>query len=110
MPSFGWYINRLRTMSPEEIGWRVQDAGRDLIDRGRFQWGFVPGGSGTPDLPAPTFSVTAAAPGAWVGADRARFEPWLAPLVARADAILQHRFTFFNLANHDLGTPIDWNR
>jgi hypothetical protein len=97
-------------MSPEEIGWRVQDAGRDLIDRGRFHWRIVPGGSGAPDLPAPTFSVTAAAPGAWVGADRARFEPWLAPLVARADAILRHRFTFFNLADHDLGTPIDWNR
>lgn len=97
-------------MSPEEVGWRLQDAARDLADRGRFRLRLHPGAATVPAIPEPSFRVTAAPPGAWVGADRAKFEPWLAPLVAHADAILRHRFSFFNLVNHDVGTPIDWNR
>ena len=61
-------------MSPQEVGWRLQDAGRDLVDRGRFRLRLHPGATTVPAIPEPSFRVTAAPVGAWAGADRAKFE------------------------------------
>ena len=42
MQSLNWYVNRLRTMTPREVAWRVSDAARDGLDRGRFAMRLYP--------------------------------------------------------------------
>jgi hypothetical protein len=113
MQSFNWYVNRLRTMSPREVAWRVADAARDGIDRARFGLRLYPQAS---DLTAPQ-PQSAAPPalctipvGVWRDVADDTERRWSGALTAKADQLMQHRFTFFNLKAHDLGTPIDWNR
>jgi hypothetical protein len=112
MQSLNWYVNRLRTMTPREVAWRVSDAARDGLDRGRFAMGLYPRPA---DVPAggPPRHGAALCPvpvGAWTGVEAAPIDGWRTALLAKADDLLRHRFSFFNLTAHDLGTPIDWNR
>src|SRR5688572_17275288 len=100
MPSINWYLNRLRTMSPGEIAWRVRDAGRDRIDRWRFAAGLIPGHAGSPNgvaFASSSCRLTDIPVGAWKGDIPPPLESWRGRLLAYADDVLAHRLSFFNL-------------
>jgi Heparinase II/III-like protein/Heparinase II/III N-terminus len=102
-------------MSPEELGWRVRSTLRDHVDRARLTLGRSPAprrGEGV-DLPGvePGFRVSDVGEGEWAGLGPETPESgWLRRLLDRADRIARHRLSFFDLADRDLGDPIDWNR
>jgi hypothetical protein len=115
MPTLSWYARRLRRMSPAEIGWRGRSALGGARDRLRFALRL------NPSLLAPlrhplgdlrgAAALCAVSPGAWgTAAPRSLEGRWATALIARADDIAAHRFSFLNLDRVDLGDPIDWNR
>lgn len=116
MQSPGWYLQRLRAMSPAEIAWRCWGAAQDVSDklllsarskpRPRRRLGYFPAESFEPGFRIGSrddFSRDAAAMVAATG-------PWLDRLLEQADAIASHRLSYFCLEGQDLGTPIQWNR
>ena len=100
-------------MSAGEVLWRGKSKIRDLKDRYRFALGLPPA--------VPSYNETIKTDrgiclsdfrvGEWTreGANDQEIE-WLKEVVARANKILEHRFSFFNLQDHYLGDPIDWNK
>ena len=90
-----WKLNRLRCMTPAEIGHRVVRAAAMRVERLGLLDAAVP----APDL------ARRAVP--WIHAD-ASFDP--APYVAAAERIAAGRLDVFALADCDLGTPPRWNR
>lgn len=109
MQSLSWYVRRLRTMSPAEIGWRIKSLLRDAADRYRIALGLVP--SPVIGDAEPAFRVTDMPVGAWESVQTGRNEAaWRERLMREADEIAGHRFSFFDLRRHDMGDPIDWNR
>jgi hypothetical protein len=90
-----WKLNRLRCMTPAEIGHRVVKAAATQAER----WGFV-----RCQVPAPDLSQHASP---WVHAD-ARVNP--AAILLAADRILAGRYDVFALENVELGSPPRWNR
>lgn len=116
MQTLTWYVQRLKTMSPGEVAWRVKSAVRDVGDRYRVAFGVLPSfnGSGYPNAGQrfiPGFRVADVERGAWSAPSASAEErEWRERVVKRADVIAQHRLSFFNLRDHDLGHPIDWNR
>jgi hypothetical protein len=90
-----WKLNRLRCMTPAEIGHRVVKAAAMRAER----WGFVRCVVSAPDL-----SVRAKP---WIHLD-AKVDA--APYVAAADRILAGRFEIFALDDVELGNPPRWNR
>jgi hypothetical protein len=114
MQTLAWYSRRLRAMSAGELAWRVRSALRDRVDRGRLAAGLIPKPlAGVPLYPQSPIASRwcPIAVGGWQtlasGDPRAA---WRDRLIARADAIRAHRFSFFDLEQVDVGTPIDWNR
>lgn len=113
MQSLAWKYRRLRSMSAEELAWRVRCLLRDGVDRYRFAIGLVPGpaaviggGSGEPG-----FRVAAMNVGEWAAPTATPQEAaWRDRLARQADAIAQRRLSFFDLRDCHLGDPIDWNR
>lgn len=102
-------------MSPREIGWRVGSVVRDTVDRGRIATGLYPNetaafGGAEPRV-GPGFRVSDVEVGAWSKAAASAPEvEWRRRLARQADALAEHRFTFFDLSERHLGEPIDWNR
>jgi uncharacterized heparinase superfamily protein len=96
-------------MSTAEIIWRLSGAVRDASDRLRFALKWYPKASDVPSGSPPAFRLTDI-PVGWSGMGHEPLTTWRRALVARADHLLAHRFTFFNLVNRDLGNPVDWNR
>jgi hypothetical protein len=90
-----WKLNRLRCMTPAEIGHRVVRAAAMRAER----WGFV-----RCVVPAPDLAVPAKP---WVHVD-ANVDP--APYLAAADRILEGRYDVFSLEDIELGDPPQWNR
>jgi uncharacterized heparinase superfamily protein len=100
-------------MSPGEIVWRAGAALRETRDRYRFSRGLYPdpAEAGVGAAALPEFRLVGLSKGDWGPAAAASRESgWAKALRARADAIAAGRFSFFDLADRDLGTPIDWNR
>jgi len=102
-------------MSPGEIAWRTRSSLRDRADRllvGRRQrlrqLSAVVNGDGDT---GPGFRVCDLAVG-----DRVRRKPddarerWYESLLSRAEQIVRHRLSFFDLKDQHLGDPIVWNR
>lgn len=116
MQSVGWYVRRLRGMSASEVAWRMRSVVRDAVDRGRVATGRYPSaeqvfGGLDPATVSAGFRVSDLPVGAWARPDRSAQEAsWLASLLPVADALVGHRFTFFDLSDRHLGDPIDWNR
>ena len=115
MQSPTWYIRRLRAMSPGEVAWRVKSSLRDRLDqlcvtrRQRLQplAALLDGNADD----TPPFTVTDVVPGLWASERASPLEhQWLQQLVARAERIVAHRLRLFDLEDHFLGDPIDWNR
>src|SRR5947209_3557829 len=112
MQSVAWYVRRLRAMSASEIGWRVKSAIRDATDPYRIRFQLYPRTANTASVAlggAPRWCPVPL--GDW--RDLAPDDPetrWRSRLIDRADAIVAHRLSFFDLENADLGHPIDWHR
>ena len=110
-----WYFQRLKTMSPSELVWRFRSELRDVIDWIRFPLGLYP--SFKTDVVcltdtefAPGFSVSDMKLGEWASEDASEDEKkWYKRLINQADKIVEHKFSFFDLQDYDLGDPIDWN-
>jgi hypothetical protein len=93
--SLAWKWNRLRCMTPAEVGHRVAKAAAMRFER----WGI-----GAFEVPAPDLSRRAKP---WIGAD-AGFDASV--YVAAAERIAAGRLDVFALEDVDLGTPPRWNR
>ncbi len=111
MQSWQWYCNRMRSMSPAEIGWRLSNAVRDRLDRvllARHQRRVVDRatslvGLNWGDADYQPCNRLPAHPGDAFPAE------WAESLVREADAILAHRIRLFGTEPTDVGTPIRWN-
>lgn len=90
-----WKLNRLRCMTPAEIGHRVVKAAAMRAER----WGFV-----RCIVPAVDLSRKARP---WIQAD-ARVDS--SPYLAAAERVLAGRYDVFALQDIELGTPPRWNR
>ena len=116
MQSLTWYFHRLQSMSTQELAWRARSALRDVADRYRFAQGRFP--SVREALPhreetvlSPGFPVSDVEVGVWASLNGESPESdWCDRLVSQADRIVEHRLSFFNLTDHPMGDPIDWNR
>ncbi|MBN1227760.1 MAG: alginate lyase family protein [Deltaproteobacteria bacterium] len=102
-------------MSFNEIRWRVGSEVRDALDRCRFSKGLYPdvfdvmSKSETANFHL-GFRVTDMKLGAWAGASAQDYEKtWYKDLIDKADKIVHHRLSFFNLEDKFLGDPIEWN-
>lgn len=114
MQSFQWYIKRLSTMSPDEIFWRIRSMARDRLDKYRFGFGWYPSeaetaGAGAPDYRT-GFDACTIESKARIWEERKELSGCCNRLLGRGDRILRHRLSFFDLEDHFLGNPIDWNR
>lgn len=112
MQSLTWYIKRLQTMSLGELARRTKFLMRDQADRYRIALNLYPSNKSKHPLDVqPGFRVSDIEVGEWVSTGANDQEiGWLKAVVARADEILDHRFSFFNLKDCYLGDPIDWNK
>lgn len=115
MQSINWYVERLKSMSQEEIVWRAKSLARDHFDKVRFAIEWLPAADKTgcygAGLSNMGFSVSNVRLGAWEDAEiDGLTREWRQKLVVKADDLMKHNFTFFDLNNKFLGHPIDWNR
>ena len=112
MQSIAWYIRRLSTMSPGEIAWRFKLNANDILDRYRFQFGWYPSLDSIQhtDDRGFLFGFENEEGDAEHWATRPGFNEFQDRLIPRAEKIVEHRLSFFNLKDHFLGNPIDWNR
>ncbi len=116
MQTLGWYRRRLASMSKDELAWRAGSVLRDLADRyrigrGVFEWKEADSAEIAAAAMAPGFRVSDVPLGSWAtGVLSEPISSWRDRLLQDADAALRHRFSFFNLVDHDLGDPIDWHR
>ena len=113
MQTLHWYYHRLKAMSPNEIIWRMRSSIRDgadrfLVDRRQRQrkpsefLNTNPGGKREGfrvcNIPAEYKTDN--------DAQKQKYDS----LIARAEKIAEHRFSFFDLQDKYLGEPIVWNR
>ena len=116
MQPINWYFQRIKGMTPSEIAWRIGSGICARLDRYRFALNQYPSlnyvtGFYESDELKPGFRTS----GEWEeGKDvlgTTNYErKWLRKLVKKANLLVQHKFTFFDLKEHDLGRPINWNR
>lgn len=114
MPSLAWYAKRLLAMSPAEVLWRTRCAARDAVDRHRYRrrtrWVEHNICSNGQELRG-GFTAWLGEEGAGTGGQGCDEQnAGAAGLLRRADSIAAGRLSFFDLVDHDLGDPIDWNR
>ncbi len=103
-------------MPPGEVVWRMKCLLGDALDRmlvARRQRvlpeSALLNGSASGD--GPGFRVSDVKVGQWVASPAdANEREWSERLLSRADRVVQHRLSFFDLYECDLGDPIDWNR
>jgi hypothetical protein len=113
MQTLNWYYHRLKAMSPNEIVWRMQSSIRDKADR------FLIGRRQKPRKPSEFlnndhvekregFRVCNIPPEYKADSDVKKHK--YDSLIARAEKIVEHRLSFFDLKDKYLGEPILWNR
>jgi hypothetical protein len=102
-------------MPPREMAWRVRSALQGAADQcllplrqRRLPARALEGRNG--DAAAGQLQLVGAELGEWAASPPALEAGWCARLRAHADAIADHRLSFFDLENQHLGDPIDWNR
>lgn len=115
MQKLDWYYRRLKVMSADEVFWRMRSSLRDRADRflvGRRQQWREPSAFLNGESDEPGFRVCDMAVGEVANrseSDPARKAQYEA-LLERAQKIAQHRLSFFDLTDKNLGDPIVWNR
>ena len=111
MQSLNWYVNRLRSMGPNEILWRIRSLVTAQVDLVRFPAGFVPkldvSGRLSRESFAPGFSCSPAIPVAGVVAPDARRPEWDESLLRIADKVLEDKLSYFDLEDQFLGDPAE---
>ena len=114
MQTINWYYQRLKAMSPGEVAWRVQSCLRDNKDKLLLKQrqkarslSVILNGEG--DTAKTGFHVADASLIRKSEMVDEQTEQ-TASLMARAEKLLQNRFTFFDLKDKFLGNPITWNR
>lgn len=115
MQRLDWYLHRLRGMSVGEITWRARATCREALDRCRVGIGWRPRLDAAWLAAAthshPPLRLTDVQPGDWKDSPAGSVEAsWRDRLLSRAEKIVAHRLSFFELHDHHLGDPIDWNR
>ncbi len=113
MQSLNWYVQRLKSMSPGEIAWRVQSEIRDVTDRIRIPMGLFP----SPEIDlseksdVPGFRVSEVSESVWKdeNVSSSMKEEWLKALLVKADQILENKLSYFDLEAKWHGEPFDWN-
>jgi heparinase II/III-like protein len=100
MPGLNWYRNRLRAMSPAEVGYRLRQMAQARVDRLRLAMGRLPGAaysspSGAESLELPFFFDPARAEEMRATWSR-DFPEGLARLRAEADELLAGRAMIFD--------------
>ena len=114
MQSLDWYVNRLRSMGPGEVLWRVRGLLAAQVDLVRIPAGLVPkldvSGALAYGAFKPGFAVSPAIPVPGEVSDGARLGEWDDRLLNAADMALEDRLSYFDLEDQFLGDPIDWQR
>jgi hypothetical protein len=102
---YGWYVRRLRRMSPGEVAWRLREqALRRAWARRQVLPGQLPAAPVRRALPSPERRFTAVLPpGAAAGVPEAAREA----IVAEADRILKGEWELLSVVRHDMDAP-DW--
>ncbi|MEG3754562.1 alginate lyase family protein [Psychromonas arctica] len=108
MQSITWYIKRIQMMSLSEITWRIISLSAAWVERIRVQFNWVPkvqfvkGYQVSSDF-TPGFSV-------FKGQLGEHKPEWKIPLLAKADMVIEHRLSYFDLQDKHLETPINWHK
>ncbi|RZV34376.1 MAG: alginate lyase family protein [Chromatiales bacterium] len=114
MQSLDWYINRLRSMGPREILWRVRGLAAAQADLVRIPAGLVPKLKVRDALSleafSPGFRCSPAIDAAGEVASGARRPEWDTKLLRVADHVLEDKLSYFDLEEQFLGDPVDWQR
>jgi hypothetical protein len=102
-------------MSAGELAWRAAGRLRDAELWGRLALRLEPRPRASDPADAgpradPGFRVCDLRVGEWAVPERHDERQWRDRLVAHAEQVARHRLSFFDLLDHDLGDPIDWNR
>ncbi|GAB1257162.1 alginate lyase family protein [Aurantivibrio plasticivorans] len=112
MGSIGWYVNRLRSMSPAEVVWRVSSLTKAVIEAGRVQLGVLPAiklrQGATVDSFIPSIKLVDYDP-LQEDAGSSYQDDWKTSLLDRANSISEGKLSFFDLKNADFGQPINWH-
>lgn len=112
MQTLHWYIQRLRAMSPAEVGWRIRALLRERSDRVLLDWRSR---AALARLAAKRSSAASPRwctlePGAWVGRGATEAQRcWVAGLLERAERLAAGRIPLFDLDAVCLGDPPRWN-
>lgn len=102
-------------MDGREIAWRIRSAIRDALDYWRFKRGRYPKIPFVIDKELingfrPCMRLCDYDVGPWPDDETKGFEQrWIGRLIEKANAITKHRFSYFDLHEHDHGETIDWN-
>lgn len=111
--SLGWYRNRLLSMQPGEIAWRVSNLVRDKVDRALLArrqktLAALPTTAQQPtSIERNNSTYSSLIP--QMGAQPPYAATWQERVVAEADDILRHRIRLLGSRLVDVGTPIRWN-
>ena len=108
MQSFTWYIKRIQMMSISEITWRVTSLSNAWLERARVQFNLVPKVTFIENYDAessfdPGFTV-------FKGEVAQYNDAWKAPLLAKAESIIAHKLSYFDLQDHHIESPINWHK
>jgi hypothetical protein len=117
MQTLDWYYRRLIVMPPSEIVLRVRSSLRDRADKllvGLRQHVRKPSvilnGDGSEAGPGFRVSDMAVGDKTWLNTSAGVYKQWYESLLSRAEHIVDHRLSFFDLKDKHLGDPIIWNR
>ena len=116
MQSSAWYFQRLKSMSPVEVLWRIRGKFIDLIEAHQIPRGKFPSLEEAISRESsinwqPPFRVSDLKVGGWLEKDAVPDEQrWCNRLINQADNISEHRLSYFHLDDYDHGLPIQWNK
>lgn len=116
MQTLTWYFQRLRSMSPGEVVWRIRGKIIDLIDGYKISSGISSSLEQVISYEernkwGPPFRVSDLKVGEWKGNDASPEEQkWCSELIRQADNIVDHKLSYFHLHEHYHGHPIQWNK
>ncbi|KAA0023855.1 alginate lyase family protein [Antrihabitans cavernicola] len=115
MGRIDWYLGRLRTMSPQEVVWRVGSVSRGVLSESRrpiSDTDLVPNGDWDAALARLRSSTDRPVllDGARAESIERQFPAQVAEIVKAAENAVEFRFSFFGHGEVQLETPIDWHR
>ena len=115
MQSVIWYFKRVQMMSGNEIMWRLNTLIKAWLERGKVQFGLLPVVTYRADYDLhgqfkPGFSVVADTDEDKINFLSTYCGHWQQALMAKAEQIMAHKLSFFDLQGQHLGSPINWHK